>query len=352
MMTGYINATDDKKYFNESEPIFDCPKICFATSCVRTPVIEFAAYCIAQVAHLTPSSLCLTNSSCVSPKRASIQESQSFCSPTLSEFNRSPEISSCNILTPPVCPSPNDSVSSSSINATAPMNPSPLSNGENKKSLLNTVEVHQDQNKVAEFEVKKTQQDLTTFLCSIRYHSKLITTELLLSLSLIDTLSRLHWKQGRFALNRDNVFLVVLVTIMIAHKFSCDKPLPNGWWSRTFNAPLQMINETEVLLLKLLNYDVNISSETFQRYYTAIVEGCNARTLSPKTTSICCLRSTQMTACSTASPASSSILDSEATIAPVSSKLLVSSSSADSESVVFPPLPKPPSLSSLISTST
>ncbi|KAA6354661.1 MAG: hypothetical protein EZS28_049812, partial [Streblomastix strix] len=96
------------------------------------------------------------------------------------------------------------------------------------------------------------------------------TTELLQALALIDTISRLNLEQQPFELTKENVFLVLLVCVMIAHKSNCDRPFSNGWWSRKFGATLPTINESEVFILKLLNFNTLVPLSIYQAYQMTI----------------------------------------------------------------------------------
>ncbi|KAH7825606.1 uncharacterized protein MONOS_2449 [Monocercomonoides exilis] len=246
-------------------------KVFFENSCVRTVVIEFAAYCIAQVVHLTPvaiqSSEVVDNSSQMHTSPAmSISTSSS---PVIYQFPNE-MCNDCDAVRNLISP---DSIVHNSTSLQPFANPSTVSVDivETQMEIANKLAIDEAENHSEEL---KTQREVATFICGIRYHAGLVTSELLVALSLIDSLSRRHWQHGRFALNKENVFLVVLVTVMIAHKCSCDKPYLNGWWSRTFRAPLRMINEMERLILHLLTYDVNVSPHTYERYYSALVDGC------------------------------------------------------------------------------
>ncbi|KAH7822084.1 uncharacterized protein MONOS_2905 [Monocercomonoides exilis] len=253
------------------------PSVFFETECVRTAVIEFAAYCITQVAHLTPAAIQTPNTYVSSPDHMGTPQSQSINAPSSPVMQKIPTEGSRNTLSPQTGTTPNASALSGEFSKHVSANFTPKSDATQPNSQsIQINDTHVYSSNLAE--ENKTQQAVTAFLCAIRYHSKLLTSELLVALSLIDALSRRHWQQGRFALNKDNVFLVILVTIMIAHKCSCDKPYTNGWWSRTFHAPLAMINGTEMLILQLLSYDVSIPAVVFHRYYTAIVEGCHQKT--------------------------------------------------------------------------
>lgn len=64
------------------------------------------------------------------------------------------------------------------------------------------------------------QTKIKLFLDTVRRLAGLRTTELLQALAHIDKLSNLHWKKGRFCLTSDNIYLVLIIAIMISHKYS------------------------------------------------------------------------------------------------------------------------------------
>ncbi|KAA6363697.1 MAG: hypothetical protein EZS28_040776 [Streblomastix strix] len=120
-------------------------------------------------------------------------------------------------------------------------------------------------------EEENTRVGIVYLLKRMKRAAGLRTTELLQALALIDTISRQSQIDGIFELNKNNIYMVMLVCVMIAHKSSCDKPFSNGWWGRQFGAALPTLNESEVVILKLLNHNTSVSVPTFERYRKAIV---------------------------------------------------------------------------------
>ncbi|KAA6383374.1 MAG: hypothetical protein EZS28_021099 [Streblomastix strix] len=108
------------------------------------------------------------------------------------------------------------------------------------------------------------------FLGRMRNEAGMRTTELLQALALIDIISRQNLEYLPFELTKENVFLVLLVCVMIAHKSNCDRPYSNGWWSRQFGATLPTLNESEVVVLKLLNFNTLVPVSIFQVYRRTI----------------------------------------------------------------------------------
>ena len=108
-------------------------------------------------------------------------------------------------------------------------------------------------------------------------YAQLRTTELLQALSLIDRMSKSHWATGVFVLSADNIFLCVLSCLMLAHKFSTDKPYSNGWFAKCFGLSLTLLNETESTVFSLLHFSVAVDPIVYSRYYDALVIGSQKR---------------------------------------------------------------------------
>ncbi|KAA6357283.1 MAG: hypothetical protein EZS28_047190 [Streblomastix strix] len=122
-----------------------------------------------------------------------------------------------------------------------------------------------------ELEMKRLMEGVVLLFARMRKHMGLRTSELLQALALIDIISVLHFGRGRFGLNQQNYYLILLICIILSHKKNCDSPLSNQWWGKKFGVPITVLNESEVTILKLLDFNITVSEELYMRYHTAIV---------------------------------------------------------------------------------
>ncbi|KAA6402281.1 MAG: hypothetical protein EZS28_002193 [Streblomastix strix] len=112
------------------------------------------------------------------------------------------------------------------------------------------------------------------FFSRIRTYTGLCTTELLQALAFVDIISRRNIEHLPFVLTKLNVYLVLLVCLMIAHKSNSDVPLSNFKWANLFGVNLSLLNESEIVVLKLLNFNTNIPEHVFQMYKQSIQLMC------------------------------------------------------------------------------
>ncbi|KAA6380682.1 MAG: hypothetical protein EZS28_023790 [Streblomastix strix] len=120
---------------------------------------------------------------------------------------------------------------------------------------------------VQPFDQEQTWHSIIFLLQRLQKLVVLRTSELLQALALIDTISN---SSTKFHIIPQNIQMILLVCILLAHKVNCDKPYSNGWWSRAFGLPVQVLNDTEILILNLLQFNVYVPSEMYDRYNVAI----------------------------------------------------------------------------------
>ncbi|KAA6402284.1 MAG: hypothetical protein EZS28_002196 [Streblomastix strix] len=112
------------------------------------------------------------------------------------------------------------------------------------------------------------------FFSRIRTYTGLCSTELLQALAFVDIISKSNKELLPFVLTKLNVYLVLLVCLMIAHKSNSDVPLSNFKWANLFGVNLSLLNESEIVVLKLLNFNTNIPEHVFQMYKESIQLMC------------------------------------------------------------------------------
>ncbi|KAA6389558.1 MAG: hypothetical protein EZS28_014918 [Streblomastix strix] len=123
---------------------------------------------------------------------------------------------------------------------------------------------------ICDEKLQHTASQIEFFLSRMRNEAGMRTTELIQALALIDIISKRNVDQMPFELTHANIYLVLLVCVMIAHKSNCDKPYSNGWWSRQFGATLPILNESEVVVLRLLDYNTYVPMPVYQVYHSTI----------------------------------------------------------------------------------
>ncbi|KAK2945952.1 hypothetical protein BLNAU_19096 [Blattamonas nauphoetae] len=61
---------------------------------------------------------------------------------------------------------------------------------------------------------------------------------------------------GHPCLTEQNIGTFFLCNLMITIKMTRDVPYNNSWWSYTFNVPLKVLNESEIMFLQKVKYNV------------------------------------------------------------------------------------------------
>mmetsp|Transcript_19059 Transcript_19059/g.37405 ORF Transcript_19059/g.37405 Transcript_19059/m.37405 type:complete len:510 (+) Transcript_19059:277-1806(+) len=84
------------------------------------------------------------------------------------------------------------------------------------------------------------------------------------ALVLMDRLvARTSHREAPLVVSQLNVHRLLLCSMMIVSKFSEDEPLNNAFWASAGGMPLPELNECELMLVKLLDFDSRVADEDF-----------------------------------------------------------------------------------------
>jgi hypothetical protein len=102
-------------------------------------------------------------------------------------------------------------------------------------------------------------QTLAYLISAFRIRSSEITQGLIL----FHRLWQKHWECNTFALIRGMMKTAFLVCILIAHKTTTDQTIQNVTFSHACGVPPETLGSMELLILRLLNWDVLIHDKEF-----------------------------------------------------------------------------------------
>ncbi|KAA6401379.1 MAG: hypothetical protein EZS28_003090 [Streblomastix strix] len=108
------------------------------------------------------------------------------------------------------------------------------------------------------------------FIVFIRHHGRLTLGEMLLAMQLLETLLIKCREKKDNTIDTDNLGTALVCIFIVTLKFARDIPYRNSWWALQFNMNLQTINESEVVILKLMDYKMWIGIRSFIRFYFRI----------------------------------------------------------------------------------
>lgn len=90
-----------------------------------------------------------------------------------------------------------------------------------------------------------------------------------LALVYVDRIMQANW---RFVLTSLNVHRLLLTAVMTAVKYHDDCSYNNAYYAKVGGIPLGELNALEVELLFLLGFDLHVSGEVFERYYSELMK--------------------------------------------------------------------------------
>ncbi|KAA6376404.1 MAG: hypothetical protein EZS28_028070 [Streblomastix strix] len=104
----------------------------------------------------------------------------------------------------------------------------------------------------------------------VRFHARLTLGELLTAIQILEALFRKCREKNDNTVSADNLGTALVCICIVSLKFLRDTPFRNSWWAQTFGMDLQTINESEVVILKLMDWQVWSSERKFMRFYTRV----------------------------------------------------------------------------------
>ncbi|KAA6392491.1 MAG: hypothetical protein EZS28_011984 [Streblomastix strix] len=108
------------------------------------------------------------------------------------------------------------------------------------------------------------------FLQFVRHHARLTLGEMLSAVHVLETLLRKCREKNDKTLGVDNLGTALVCIFIVSLKFLRDIRFRNPWWAQTFKMDLQTINESEIVILKLMDWKLWTSDKSFIHFYTRI----------------------------------------------------------------------------------
>ncbi|KAH7831084.1 uncharacterized protein MONOS_18548 [Monocercomonoides exilis] len=102
------------------------------------------------------------------------------------------------------------------------------------------------------------------------------SSELIIAMALLHRIVRVEKKrvvEGHTSIiSHKTLGTILLCSIILSQKLLRDKPFKNSWWSRHCKVPISIINDSEEMFLKLLDYRLHVSDEDFALIYGSFIE--------------------------------------------------------------------------------
>ena len=118
--------------------------------------------------------------------------------------------------------------------------------------------------------IRKTFEILIGLLQVMKVQLHIRESELLYGLILLERF--LNKSPSEFDLQLNNLPMTFVVCIMLAHKMSTDRPIKNSLWSGVFKIPLSYLNQSEIFVLKAIDYNLNITWQSIFDLVQAILK--------------------------------------------------------------------------------
>ncbi|KAK2950708.1 hypothetical protein BLNAU_14379 [Blattamonas nauphoetae] len=104
--------------------------------------------------------------------------------------------------------------------------------------------------------------------------------ELIYAGALIRRLVEVDMEEGRpvheWIVSSCNIGTVLVVALMLSNKMNRDVPVRNSWWAKTFNIPLDVLNNSEAYFLAQLNYSLSPTAEFVGDLVSNLLEAYSA----------------------------------------------------------------------------
>ena len=105
--------------------------------------------------------------------------------------------------------------------------------------------------------LRRVESTVMAILIRLRERVHIRETELFHAIALID---RVVCKpQEQFVFSERELSMTILISLLLAHKMSADITYPNSFWCSVFGIPLASLNESEVVFLDALGFDLSVS---------------------------------------------------------------------------------------------
>ncbi|KAA6364686.1 MAG: hypothetical protein EZS28_039787 [Streblomastix strix] len=115
-----------------------------------------------------------------------------------------------------------------------------------------------------------TVENVKVLLEFVQLRSPLTLGELLTALHVLETLLRKCRQKNDNTVSAENFGTALVCIFIVTLKFLRDIPYRNSWWAQKFNMNLQTINESEVVILQLMDWQMWMSDKSFIRFYSRV----------------------------------------------------------------------------------
>ncbi|KAH7832129.1 uncharacterized protein MONOS_18533 [Monocercomonoides exilis] len=109
------------------------------------------------------------------------------------------------------------------------------------------------------------------FISYVGKYAKLTNAELshfyILTTRMLAEESELIRQGGKSIVSEANLGTLLLCAITITTKMERDIPFTNSWWAKQLGVPLSILNQSEVIFLKKINFNCNVTQEEYEILY-------------------------------------------------------------------------------------
>ncbi|KAA6374476.1 MAG: hypothetical protein EZS28_029998 [Streblomastix strix] len=108
------------------------------------------------------------------------------------------------------------------------------------------------------------------FFQFIRHHARLTLGEMLSAIHVLVTVLRKCQEKNDNTLGVDNIGTALVCIFIVSLKFLRDIQNHNPWWAETFKMNLETINESEIIILQLMDWKLWTSDKNFIHFYSRV----------------------------------------------------------------------------------
>lgn len=120
------------------------------------------------------------------------------------------------------------------------------------------------------------QQRIRHFYNFTRKAASITTAEILHTIFLLDRLVQVEAKSASLGngtvIADTNIGTLLLVAVLLSTKMHRDIPFRNSWFSKVFGVPLAVLNQSEIVFMKKLDYRLEMTEDQYWSLYTTLVD--------------------------------------------------------------------------------
>ncbi|KAA6359499.1 MAG: hypothetical protein EZS28_044975 [Streblomastix strix] len=115
-------------------------------------------------------------------------------------------------------------------------------------------------------------ENVYVFLKFAIFHAQITLVEVISSISTLETLIRKCIEKNDRVVTAGNLGTTLVCTFIITLKFLRDSYYNNQWWACKFGMDLHSVNESEVVVLNVLDWELWWSDDNYEQIYQRVLK--------------------------------------------------------------------------------